>query len=113
MRRWPRSSDRCSTASPARWWTPSSSAPSRSMADASLRIVVVQSPGPRQVVQHAVALPAGATVGDALRQAGVDLPAGCEVGIWGRRATLTQVLRDGDRVELARPLRVDPKVARR
>lgn len=83
------------------------------MADASLRIVVVQSPGPRQVVQHAVALPAGATVGDALRQAGVDMPAGCEVGIWGRRAALTQVLRDGDRVELARPLRVDPKVARR
>ena len=83
------------------------------MAEASLRVEVVHSPGPRQVVEQAMALAAGATVGDALRQAGVDLQAGCEVGIWGRRAALTQVLRDGDRVEVARPLRVDPKVARR
>lgn len=83
------------------------------MADAPLRILVVHSPGPRQVVEQALALAPGATVGDALRLAGVDLPAGCEVGIWGRRAPLTQVLREGDRVEVARPLRVDPKVARR
>lgn len=83
------------------------------MAETPLRIEVVHSPGPRQVVEQAVALAAGATVGDALRQAGVDMPPGCEVGIWGRRAALTHVLRDGDRVEVARPLRVDPKVARR
>lgn len=83
------------------------------MADAPLRIVVAYSPGPRQVVEQPVALAAGSTLGDALRLAGVDVPAGCEVGIWGRRAALTQVLRDDDRVEVARPLRVDPKVARR
>ena len=34
-------------------------------------------------------------------------------GIWGRKARLQQLLRDGDRVELYRPLQVDPKVARR
>ena len=34
-------------------------------------------------------------------------------GIWGRAAMPTQVLEDGDRVELYRALRVDPKVARR
>ena len=34
-------------------------------------------------------------------------------GLWGRSAPLTQALRDGDRVELYRPLTVDPKVARR
>jgi len=36
-----------------------------------------------------------------------------EVSIWGRHAEGTSVLKDGDRVELTRPLRVDPKVARR
>jgi len=36
-----------------------------------------------------------------------------EVSIWGRHAEDTSVLKDGDRVELTRPLRVDPKVARR
>jgi sulfur carrier protein len=33
--------------------------------------------------------------------------------VWGRRVPLDTPLRDGDRVEVYRPLRVDPKVARR
>jgi uncharacterized protein len=36
-----------------------------------------------------------------------------QLGVWGQRADLSQVLQDGDRVEIYRPLRVDPKVARR
>lgn len=78
-----------------------------------LRIQVVHSPGPRQVVERVLALEPGATVADALQAAGVTLLDGSEVGIWGRRAPLAQALRDGDRVEVARSLRVDPKVARR
>jgi len=35
------------------------------------------------------------------------------LGIWGRRVALGDVLKDGDRLELYRALRVDPKVARR
>ena len=35
------------------------------------------------------------------------------VGVWGRKASLNQVLRANDRVEIYRPLTVDPKVARR
>jgi len=35
------------------------------------------------------------------------------VGVWGHKAKLDQSLRDHDRVEIYRPLRVDPKVARR
>jgi uncharacterized protein len=35
------------------------------------------------------------------------------VGIWGRKARLEQLVRDGDRVEVYRPLKVDPKLARR
>lgn len=77
------------------------------------RIHVVHSPGPRQVVEQEFLVPDGATLADALRAAGVDVPPGAEVGIWGRRAPITQVLREDDRVEVARALRVDPKVARR
>lgn len=35
------------------------------------------------------------------------------VGIWGKRYSLNHKLEDNDRVEIYRPLRVDPKVARR
>jgi putative ubiquitin-RnfH superfamily antitoxin RatB of RatAB toxin-antitoxin module len=36
-----------------------------------------------------------------------------QTGVWGRKAAPDDVLRDGDRVELYRELKVDPKVARR
>jgi uncharacterized protein len=36
-----------------------------------------------------------------------------DTGIWGRIVARTQVLRSGDRVELYRPLRLDPRDARR
>jgi len=35
------------------------------------------------------------------------------VGIWGRPVAREQVLGDGDRVEIYRPLRADPREARR
>lgn len=44
-------------------------------------------------------------------EAAAVLPWDC--GVWGRRCALDQCLRDRDRVELYRPLRVDPKEARR
>jgi putative ubiquitin-RnfH superfamily antitoxin RatB of RatAB toxin-antitoxin module len=43
---------------------------------------------------------------------GVEL-LGAAVAIWGRRAGLDEVLRYRDRVEIHRPLKVDPKLARR
>ena len=54
----------------------------------------------------------GACLLEALRAAGLEASA-WPAGIWGRRAERSQLLRDGDRVELYRPLLVDPKVARR
>lgn len=64
-------------------------------------------------------LPEGSTVRDALlasdwphAQAG-DGVEGADVGVWGRRCTGDQPLREGDRVEVYRGLLVDPKVARR
>ena len=36
-----------------------------------------------------------------------------EIGIYGRRVEATQVLSNGDRVEIYRPLKFDPREARR
>lgn len=66
-----------------------------------------------------VELPDGARVRDAIERSDVvarhpqiDIGA-CAVGIWGRPARLDDPLRDRDRVEIYRPLPVDPKEARR
>lgn len=40
-------------------------------------------------------------------------PQQCQLGIFGRRIQPDAVLRDGDRVEIYRALRIDPKEARR
>jgi len=45
------------------------------------------------------------------RRAPVDLSAG--VGVYGKPCALDDPVRDGDRVEIYRPLRADPKQARR
>ena len=55
-------------------------------------------------------LPAGATVRDALAAAGLE---GQAFGIFGKRVELDHRLADGDRVEIYRPLAMDPKEARR
>jgi uncharacterized protein len=57
-------------------------------------------------------LPAGATVREALAASGFDVEKHA-VGIFGKRARLDQPLAEGDRVEVYRPLAVDPKEARR
>jgi putative ubiquitin-RnfH superfamily antitoxin RatB of RatAB toxin-antitoxin module len=84
----------------------------------ALHIEVLAAPAPRQVTSTPVVLPAGATVRDALEAAGLlapgaALPPGWTCGVWSRRCAPERALRDGDRVELYRPLTVDPKEARR
>jgi putative ubiquitin-RnfH superfamily antitoxin RatB of RatAB toxin-antitoxin module len=37
----------------------------------------------------------------------------CQAGIWGKLVERDHVLRDGDRLELYRPLSIDPREARR
>ncbi len=67
----------------------------------------------------ALAIASGATVGEAIDQSGIakrfpeqDLSA-CALGIWGRLADSDHVLQDGDRIEIYRPLLIDPREARR
>ena len=66
---------------------------------------------PRRETVLSVSLPDGATVLDALLKAGLGKEN--SVGIFGEPATLETRLRDGDRVEVYRPLQIDPKEARR
>jgi putative ubiquitin-RnfH superfamily antitoxin RatB of RatAB toxin-antitoxin module len=90
------------------------------MADPALaQVTVLYSPAPRDVREWRVSLPPGATVLQALQASGLaaEFPGVdsslAEVGVWGRKAALELPVRDGDRIEVYRPLRVDPKVARR
>ncbi|HET9818869.1 MAG TPA: RnfH family protein [Rhodanobacteraceae bacterium] len=64
-------------------------------------------------------LPAGSTVRAAIdasriREHRPDIEIRADrVGVFSRRATFDTPLRNGDRVEIYRPLRIDPKEARR
>jgi len=65
-----------------------------------------------------VTLPDGASVADALEQArtqagGVEVPWNADVGIFGELCDRGAVPRDGDRIEIYRPLKSDPKESRR
>jgi putative ubiquitin-RnfH superfamily antitoxin RatB of RatAB toxin-antitoxin module len=84
----------------------------------TLRVSVATALPDRQEVV-VLEMPEGSTVADALRQsraldllAGED-PASLRVGIWSRACAMDTTLRDGDRVEIYRPLRADPKDMRR
>jgi putative ubiquitin-RnfH superfamily antitoxin RatB of RatAB toxin-antitoxin module len=66
--------------------------------------------------QHLLELevPAGTTVTEALHGSGMgDLLGQSGVGVFGRLVDADHVLQAGERVEICRPLVVDPKEARR
>jgi putative ubiquitin-RnfH superfamily antitoxin RatB of RatAB toxin-antitoxin module len=81
------------------------------------RVTVSFSPRPREVLEWALDVPEGSTARDAVLASGwKDSCPGAEpadLGIWGRRCAAHQAVREGDRIEVYRPLVVDPKVARR
>lgn len=77
-------------------------------------VEVAWSPASREVQLISLHLPPGATVRDALLASHLDLDWATQaIGIWSQPATLEDPVRDGDRVEVYRALRVDPKDARR
>jgi len=84
----------------------------------AIRVEVVYATATRQELVT-LELEPGTTVAQAIERSGlagkfaefeVD-PA--RVGIFSRKISLDHVLRDGDRVEIYRPLQADPKEARR
>jgi uncharacterized protein len=83
-----------------------------------IRIEIVYAEQQRSVVKSLKMAP-GALLGDALNLAaldqdfqGVDL-ANASVGIYGSVASRDRPLKDGDRIEIYRPLAEEPKLARR
>jgi putative ubiquitin-RnfH superfamily antitoxin RatB of RatAB toxin-antitoxin module len=74
---------------------------------------------PEKQVIRAVNVERGTTIGGAIVQSGImmDFPdldiEHSDVGIFGKAASMTTVLADGDRVEIYRPLIADPKEVRR
>lgn len=60
-----------------------------------------------------VQVQASATVADAIRASGLSRDGIAGVAVFGQRVEDTTPLQPGDRVELLRPLLVDPKQARR
>ncbi|MDD2923668.1 RnfH family protein [Rhodoferax sp.] len=84
-----------------------------------MQVTVIYAPGPRQTDEVVLTLAEPCSVLQALQQSGllqkypeIDHPH-LLIGVWGRKVNLQQLLREQDRVEVYRPLRVDPKVARR
>lgn len=83
-----------------------------------MRVELVWSPRAGEVQHRWLELPEAASVAEAL-QACADFMAtqpdlsALRVGVWGRVRPLDTALRERDRVEVYRPLTVDPKEARR
>ena len=77
-----------------------------------MRIEVIRA-WPRHHESVLLDLPDGATVADALKASGFDQTGVGAYAVFGERATPDDGLREGDRVELLRPLQADPKEARR
>lgn len=79
--------------------------------------VVYATPGKQAIVR--VDVPAGCTVGEAIARSNIqsqfpemEIDPGA-VGIFSRKVSMSQVLREGDRVEVYRPLLADPRETRR
>jgi putative ubiquitin-RnfH superfamily antitoxin RatB of RatAB toxin-antitoxin module len=68
---------------------------------------------PRRAESVRLAVPPGTTAGEAVARSGLGTDGVVALAVHGVRVEPGAVLRDGDRVELLRPLQVDPKEARR
>jgi putative ubiquitin-RnfH superfamily antitoxin RatB of RatAB toxin-antitoxin module len=83
----------------------------------SIRVEVAYADPERQFLR-AIEVPLGSTVADALQISGVVEALALDMsdlkcGIWSKSVAAETALTDGDRVELYRPLKIDPKEARR
>lgn len=86
----------------------------------SINVEVAYATPEKQIIR-AVNVDDGTTLGAAIVQSGIllDFPElenrleNADVGIFGKAAAMTTVLKDGDRVEIYRPLIADPKEVRR
>lgn len=79
---------------------------------AQIRVEVVRA-WPRGFQTADLLLPEGATVADAIARSGLGSTEIAGQAVFGEVVAPSRQLQDGDRLELLRPLQVDPKQARR
>ncbi len=88
------------------------------MADERIDVEVAWATPARQLIVP-VEVPVGTTAAEAVRLSGIERAVGEEglaerpLGVFGKRVKPDRVLVQGDRVEIYRPLKADPKVVRR
>lgn len=83
------------------------------------KVMVAYAASAEEQVELSVEVPVGATLREAIHLSGVltrypeiDLEKSA-VGVFSKRAKLDDVVNAGDRIEIYRPLLIDPKEARR
>jgi uncharacterized protein len=80
-----------------------------------IRVGVVYA-DPQTQVERWVDVAADSTVAEVIAASAIPLPDGftpAAIGIYGNLVEANHRVRDGDRIELYRPLEIDPKEARR
>jgi hypothetical protein len=88
------------------------------MSAAPIRVEIVYAE-PHRAIVKTLSLAAGSCIADALRWAALDPDfnsvdlVNSPLGVFGRAAGKEYVLKEGDRIEIYRPLAADPKAARR
>jgi len=93
---------------------------SKSMAiEGLLHVAVVFGVGQRDIRAVEVSVGRDTSAAQAIAQSGIvklldnaEIDA-LQIAIWGRKVQPSHLVRDQDRIELCRPLKVDPKIARR
>ena len=88
------------------------------MAQANIQVELVFAAADEQLL-CVLTVPSDATIGDVIEMSafaehfpGHDLDT-MRVGVWGHPADRSQIVSDGDRIEIYRPLEIDPREARR
>jgi len=87
-------------------------------ANACITVEVVYGKPNRQVLET-VTVDAGVTCEEAIRKSGIDAKfprddlASLPLAIWGKPAAPHTIVNEGDRIEILRPLIIDPRDARR
>jgi len=86
--------------------------------DEALNVQVVFLAGPGKVLSKSIQVEQGTSLRQAVELSGVQVVmhamdfAQYRIGVWGKVCLGESIARDGDRIELYRPLKVDPKIAR-
>ena len=86
--------------------------------DDALNVEVVFLGGPGKALSRRIQIGRGTSLRQAVEVSGLAVEvsavdfAQCRIGVWGKVRPGESMASDGDRIELYRPLLVDPKIAR-